>query len=79
MLTVGPGNLCKSLGIDISHYGVELCGDNIFFCNNPDKGDYDICQAERIGIDFAEEYRSKLWRYYIKNNEFVSKNKTIKR
>lgn len=32
-----------------------------------------IVKTTRIGIDYAKEYKSKLWRFYIKNNKFVSK------
>ncbi len=39
----------------------------------------DICSApvtivtsKRINIDYAEEYKNKLWRFYIGGNKFVS-------
>ena len=35
--------------------------------------DIEIVRAKRIGIDYAEEYKDKLWRFYIKNNKFISK------
>ena len=32
-----------------------------------------IAAAKRIGIDYAKEWAKKPWRFYIKNNPFVSK------
>ena len=33
---------------------------------------FEIVHAKRIGIDYAEEAVDFLWRYYIKDNKFVS-------
>ena len=33
----------------------------------------DIIETKRIGIDYAEEYALKPWRFYIKDNIFISK------
>lgn len=32
-----------------------------------------IVRAKRVGINYAEEYKDKLWRFYIKDNKSVSK------
>ena len=32
-----------------------------------------IQNAKRIGVDYAGDYKHKPWRYYLKNNPFVSK------
>lgn len=32
-----------------------------------------IIRAPRVGVDYAEEYKNKLWRFYIKDNKFVSR------
>ena len=29
-------------------------------------------EEKRVNIDYAEEYKDKLWRFYIKENPFVS-------
>lgn len=34
--------------------------------------EFEIVAAKRINIPYAEEYQDKLWRFYIKNNAFVS-------
>lgn len=33
----------------------------------------EIVEAPRVGIDYAEEYAAMRWRYYYRNNRFVSK------
>ena len=45
--------------------------DNIFI----EADDYraEIISSKRIGIDYAEEAVDFLWRFYIKDNRFVSK------
>ena len=73
-LTNGPGKLCMALGITTELYGEDLCGDKIWIAPpnaniNPDR----IVAAKRIGIDYAEEFADKLWRFHIKDNKFVSK------
>ena len=37
------------------------------------KGKLQIVAAKRVGVDYAGEYKDKLWRFYIKGNESVSK------
>ena len=35
--------------------------------------DFEIVETKRIGIDYSEEAKDFLWRFYIKNNNFISK------
>lgn len=73
-LTTGPGKLCQALGITREQDGLDLCGDLLWISpaeKEPNKEE--ICASVRIGIDYAEEYKDKLWRYTIKGNPFVSK------
>jgi DNA-3-methyladenine glycosylase len=68
-LTNGPGKLCQALGIDKSLYGADLVGKTIYI---EDRGEPTgkIISTNRIGIDEGKE---KKWRFYIKDNRFVSK------
>jgi DNA-3-methyladenine glycosylase len=68
-LTNGPAKLCQALGIDRTLNGVDLCSDIIYV---EDRGNTltKIASTSRIGI---KEGKDKKWRFYIKNNEFVSK------
>ena len=40
---------------------------------NPEEKDFEIVETKRIGIDYSEEAKDFLWRFYIKNNNFISK------
>ncbi len=75
-LTNGPGKLCRYLKVDKSFYGVDVCTSKDIWLE--DKGGKvekkDIVAASRVGIDYAGQYWAKRkWRFYIKNNPFVSK------
>lgn len=70
----GPGRLCKELYLDKSFWGEDLCkSKRIWLENGEDITEKNIIKARRIGIDYAEEYKYKFWRFYIKNNRWVSK------
>ena len=32
-----------------------------------------IVKTTRVGVDYADKYKDKKWRFYIKNNKFISK------
>lgn len=74
-LTDGPGKLCQALALDGSFYGVDLCeSDKIWIEDGKRVKEKDIVETSRIGIDYAGPYWSKIkWRFYIKENKFVSK------
>lgn len=74
--TNGPAKLCRGFQIDKKLNGWNLClGERLWLENNPDKnsGKIKIIRAKRIGVDYAGKYKDKLWRFYIKGNQFVSK------
>jgi DNA-3-methyladenine glycosylase len=74
-LTSGPGKLCVALGIDKSFNNADLLGDKVwledFDTVSPDR----IVSGKRVGIDYAEEFAEKPWRFWIKDNVFVSRTK----
>ena len=73
-LTNGPGKLCSALKIDRDFSGYDLItGKELYLERNENKEKMEIVHAKRIGIDYAEEYTDKLWRFYIKDNNFISK------
>ncbi len=72
-LTNGPGKLCLALGINMSNYGDDLCGDRIYITEGNVDDKFDIISSKRINVDYAEEYADYPWRFYIKGNPFVSK------
>lgn len=71
-LTNGPGKLCKALLIDKCLNGEDLCGGKLYV-EEGENEKFNIISSKRIGIDYAEEARDYLWRFYLENNEYVSK------
>lgn len=70
-LTNGPGKLCAALNIDKSLYGYDLTGGDDLFLEDAHHNPSIVC-APRINIPYAQEYINKPWRYYIKDNPYVS-------
>ena len=80
-ITNGPGKLCMALEIDrsfnsqyildsdlyISDFYIDENGEKVFADN-----DFEVVESKRINIDYAEEAKDYLWRYYIKGNKYVS-------
>jgi DNA-3-methyladenine glycosylase len=66
-LTNGPGKLCQALKIDKKLNGVNLINHkSIYIEKNSRKQEIEIGFGKRINIDYAEEYKDKLWRFYLK-------------
>jgi DNA-3-methyladenine glycosylase len=74
-LTSGPGNFTKAFGLDRSHYGADLTGDQVWI--EEDKSvalkAEDLTVSKRIGIDYAEEDKELPWRFYLNSSKYVSK------
>ncbi|WP_299984687.1 DNA-3-methyladenine glycosylase [uncultured Pontibacter sp.] len=75
-LTAGPGVLSIALSINRSHYGETLTGDTIWIEDKgiavPAEG---IAIGPRIGIDYAGEDALLPWRFWLKDNKWVSRKK----
>ncbi|WP_412676454.1 DNA-3-methyladenine glycosylase [Aneurinibacillus migulanus] len=73
-LTNGPGKLCQALGITRTHNGYDLCGETLYITESskPDEP-FETVETTRINIDYAEEAALYPWRFYIKDNPFVSR------
>ncbi|MDD4565039.1 MAG: DNA-3-methyladenine glycosylase [Eubacteriales bacterium] len=70
-LTNGPGKLCRALSIDNSLNGEDLCCDKLYV-EEGEKEKFRTVSAKRVGIDYAGEAKDYLWRFYIKDNNYVS-------
>lgn len=68
----GPGKLTMALNIDTRLNGEDLCGD-IIYIEKGEQEEFDIVETTRIGIDYSEEAKDYPYRFYIKNNPYVSK------
>ena len=72
-LANGPGRLCMAMGITKKLNAVDLCAPPFYIRDDGlTVADGDIVQATRIGVDYADEWKTKPWRFYIKDNPFVS-------
>jgi len=73
-LANGPGKLCRWLKLDKSFYGEDLTKSKRIWLEDGEKvGPTQIIASKRIGIDYAQEWAEKPWRFFLKNNPFVSK------
>ena len=72
-LTKGPGKLCIAMGIDRRLDGADLLGDRVWLEDRPVVRRSQIGSGPRIGIDYAGEWVEKPWRFWIKDNPFISR------
>jgi DNA-3-methyladenine glycosylase len=72
-LTSGPGKLCIAMGIDRQLDKADLLGDEVWLENYATIPRSRIAKGPRIGIDYAEEWIEKPWRFWVRGNEFVSR------
>jgi len=81
-LTNGPGKLCRWLKLNKTFNEEDLVKSRRFWLENrsdllPEKiKKSQIVTAKRIGIDYAKEWAKKPWRFYLKDNLFVSRPHT---
>ena len=70
--TNGPGKLCRALGITKDFNEVNLTDrkSDLWLESYKNFDESEIVTTTRIGIKQAADYP---WRFYVKNNEFVSK------
>ena len=71
----GPGKVCEALGITKNEYGTDLCSADsplrlLKYRYIPDKL---IAASPRINVAYAEEAAAWPWRFYVKDNLYVSK------
>lgn len=70
----GPGKLCKALKIDSSLNGEDMVrGDKIYFTEGEDIKKEEILATPRINIPYAGICKKWLWRFIIKDSEFLSR------
>ena len=72
-LTSGPGKLCIAFGIDKTYNGADLLGEKVWLEEGETLSEARIASGKRVGIDYAEEFAEKPWRFWVKDNSFVSR------
>lgn len=73
-LTAGPGCVSQALGITTAYNRSSLLDETIWI----EEGDKtirkkDIQKGPRVGIQYAEEYKDKPWRFKVKDCQWTSK------
>jgi DNA-3-methyladenine glycosylase len=73
----GPGLLCRALGIDRRHSGLDLCaadpGDRTLWLEAPRKPrPLRTASGPRIGVDYAGDWAQRPWRFYDRDSPYVS-------
>lgn len=75
-ITRGPGNVGKALGVFKHMSGTHLTDNQIYVCNDGFLLDESqIGVSERIGVSGAGKDATLPYRFYIKNNPYVSGKK----
>ena len=70
-VTNGPAKLCKALKIGRSENGIDLCENKIWIEAGDKLAENMIGHSTRIGINHGKDLP---WRYFIKDNSWVSKS-----
>ena len=66
-LTSGPSKLCMAFNINKECNKQDLCTSNIYIEEPKEIEEFEIIETKRIGIDYAEEAKDFLWRFYIQD------------
>jgi len=69
-LTNGPAKLCQAFGIGREENGADLLGIEIYVTRGTPVRHSEVERSKRIGIRMG---RDKKWRFFLKNNRWVSK------
>lgn len=76
-ITNGPGKLCKALKIEKELNFESVLGNELFIKDSyeldEDNKSFEIVESKRVNIDYAQEAKDYLWRFYIKGNKHISK------
>ncbi|MFN7705210.1 MAG: DNA-3-methyladenine glycosylase [Chryseotalea sp.] len=72
-LTAGPGKLTRALGITRKLNGIELPSDLIWIEKEEKIPKAAVVSTTRIGIDYAGDDAQLPWRFYLRENLWVSK------
>jgi len=72
--TSGPGRLCVALGIDRRLDNADLLDERVWIEEGVSVSPRQIARGPRVGIDYAQEWAAKPWRFWMKDNPFVSRH-----
>ncbi len=72
-ITAGPGALAQALGIDKYLNAKNLLADEIWIEEGNNYQDEEIVATTRVGVAYAQEHALWPFRFYIRENKYVSK------
>ena len=72
LLCSGPGRLCRAMGIGMEHYGQDLFSGSLRLEEYRAFSPEEIGVSPRVNVDYAAEYRDRLWRFFLKDSPYVS-------
>jgi DNA-3-methyladenine glycosylase len=72
-LTAGPGKLCVAMGISKKQNGVDLCVPPLRIETGATVDKRPIIQTTRVNVDYADEWKRLPRRFFMKDNDFVSR------
>jgi len=70
----GPGKLCQAFDIGQRHYGADLTRGNLFL-SEATTPRMKVGRSARIGVDYAEDWAEKPWRFFELDNRWVSRGR----
>jgi len=71
--TSGPGLLCRALRIDRRLNAHDLLSDDFFIASPRRSPPQVIVKRPRVGVDYAQHWARRHLRFFIKDNQFVSR------
>ena len=71
-LTNGPSKLCMAIGISKAQNKTDLATPPLYIEDASLVPQDDIVETTRVGVDYSGEWKNKPWRFYIRDNRFVS-------
>jgi DNA-3-methyladenine glycosylase len=71
-LTNGPSKLCMAMGISRAQNKTNLTAPPFYVDDAALISQDNILETTRVGVDYSGDWKNKLWRFYIRENSFVS-------
>ncbi|WP_069661208.1 DNA-3-methyladenine glycosylase [Arcticibacter eurypsychrophilus] len=72
-LCKGPGALAKAMGLFKLHNGISLQSNKIWIEEGEVVSPEQVVETARVGMNFEGIYKRIPWRFYIKENPYISK------
>ncbi len=80
-LSSGPGSMSAAMGIEMADNGSKLwdLDGTICICENlKESHPFEIASGPRIGVEYAQEWAEKHWRFWISKSQWVSRRDKAK-